>query len=101
MDTSDKWLTLDNRGPDLGVKGSGVQVSPARLNPSTLPTQSDLHLTDILATLDNAERQRSGLATEHKAEKAVPAFTTCLREMLIIVSGLSIRDPGERPGSQS
>jgi hypothetical protein len=31
MNTSDKWLALDNHGgPDLGVKGSRVQISPAR-----------------------------------------------------------------------
>jgi hypothetical protein len=66
--------------PMSGGQGSGVQISPARPNPSTVPTYSDLHLTDILATLDNAEQRRSGLATEHQAEKVVPAFSMARRD---------------------
>jgi hypothetical protein len=39
MDASDKWFTLVNAGrPDLGVKGSRVQISPARPNDPLHPT---------------------------------------------------------------
>jgi hypothetical protein len=61
VDTSDKWLhTLRPRKPDLGVKGSRVQISPARHHDADCHARSERRSSGRRAILDKSQCRRIG-----------------------------------------